>query len=234
MLKFVTKEEYWDIEDSEIIKLLPTKFQWHLKSIQDGMAFNFLHQLKGKVIGETGGGDSRILEYLCKTNQTYNIDYFKGKDGGPDGEININKVTNILAHLGEFSPNLKDNFFDYLFSVSVIEHVEYHDIDDYFKDCHRILKPGGKMIHLIGAYIEEDDNSYITARIKKYENIFESGLFEPEGDYKLTDNGQVKFRCEYASNPDNMMQLWNKSAPNLRAKRAVGQSVTLMLKATKK
>jgi SAM-dependent methyltransferase len=233
MLKFVTKEEYWNIEDKEILKKLPNKFQWHLKSIQDGVAFDSLHELKNKVIGEVGGGDSRILEYLCKNNSTYNIDYFEGEDGGPAGEVKIDKVTNIFAHLGEFSENLKDNFFDYLFSVSVVEHVPYREIPAFFEDCARILKPGGKMIHLIDAYLDEVDNSYITSRIKSYQAIFDNKLFIPDGEYKLAENNMVAFKTDYASNPDNMMQVWNKSAPHLRPKRASSQSVTLLLSGTK-
>lgn len=41
MFRFVSKQEYWDIADSGILKDLPHKFDWHLKSIQDAIAYNF-------------------------------------------------------------------------------------------------------------------------------------------------------------------------------------------------
>ena len=234
MLKIITKKEYWDIEDSGILENLPNKFKWHLKSIQDAVAFKYLYPLENQKIAEVGGGDSRILEYLYNKNECYNIDYFEGADGGPKGEVKIEKVRNIIAHLGEFSDQLQSDYFDVIFSVSVVEHVPYPNLDDFYKDCHRILKPGGKMIHLIDAYIEEDDNTYLVGRTKKYKSVFENGLFEAQGDLDIIENNKIHFKCDYASNPDSMMQVWNKSAPHLREKREKSQSVTILQLAVKK
>ena len=76
MYRFVTKKEYWDIEDSGLLaQLPPTNYAWHLKHIQDAVAYKYLHQLKGKTIAEAGGGSSRLLPALARHNSCYNIRY---------------------------------------------------------------------------------------------------------------------------------------------------------------
>jgi predicted SAM-dependent methyltransferase len=37
-----------------------------------------------------------------------------------------------------------DQTFDYVFSEHLIEHLEYQDGERFLRECHRILKPGGK------------------------------------------------------------------------------------------
>ena len=85
--------------------------------------YSRLRDKSGLVIGEIGGGDSRILLRLAKRNRCYNIEKFEGADGGPKSEIVIPGVTNIRAFVGEFDANLSSDFFDVAFSVSVVEHV---------------------------------------------------------------------------------------------------------------
>ena len=98
MLKFVTKKEYWDVIDSKILDYnnVKTDSFWHLKSIQDAIAFSYLHEYCNKCIAEIGGGNSRLLPTLSKKNNCFNIEEFKGAHGGPTKEINIKGVTNIL------------------------------------------------------------------------------------------------------------------------------------------
>ncbi len=51
------------------------------------------------------------------------------------------------GYLGSFDSKLPSDYFDMVFSVSVIEHVPLVEYEAFFADMHRILKPGGVHIH---------------------------------------------------------------------------------------
>lgn len=51
--------------------------------------------------------------------------------------------------MGEFSEELPENYFDMVFSVSVLEHVPIDWLENVIKDIHRILKKGGISCHSI-------------------------------------------------------------------------------------
>ena len=55
----------------------------------------------------------------------------------------------IRALFGSFSPELPDNSFDLVFSISVIEHVPAKQKSNFYKDMFRVLKPGGIIAHSI-------------------------------------------------------------------------------------
>lgn len=236
MLRFVTKEEYWRIEDSGILASLPKKMQWHLKSIQDAIAFEYLCQLSAQRIAEVGGGDSRILPILSKKNTCYNVDEFKGAGGGPQQEIVLGTVKNVATLLGKFSTLLPDNYFDYIFSVSVVEHVPTETLGDFFEDIYRILKPSGKMIHLIDVYLEDSpivNQNFLGKSIAKYRDAFSEGLFLSPDPNSIISEEELEFSTRFATNPDNMMNYWNKIVPSLKGKRIKSQSCSLLMVGSK-
>lgn len=233
MLRFVTKEEYWQIEDSGILRSLPKKFSWHLKSIQDAIAFQYLYQVTDKKIAEVGGGDSRILPVLSKKNICYNIDEFQGAGNGPKQEVFLEGVKNVSALLGQFSTLLPSTYFDYVFSISVVEHISTKDLTNFFGDCHRILKPNGKMIHLIDVYLEDSlkvNQDALADKIKKYKSCFFEGLFVSTNEKgQIISENDLCFSTRFATNPDNIMNSWNKLVPALRNKRIKSQSCSLLM-----
>jgi|SanBayMetagenome_1026888.scaffolds.fasta_scaffold01338_4 hypothetical protein len=232
MLRFVSKEEYWKIEDSGILASLSNKMQWHLKSIQDAVAFEYLYQLSDQTIAEVGGGNSRILPVLSKNNICYNIDEFKGVGAGPQQEIVLDGVKNVSTFLGTFSPLLPNNYFDYVFSVSVVEHVSIEKLSNFFKDVHRILKPNGKMIHLIDVYLEDSliiNQNSLGGIIEKYRSVFSEGLFLSPDPNSIICKKDLEFSTQFATNPDNIMNSWNKIAPSLKDKRIKSQSCSLLM-----
>lgn len=233
MLNFVTKNDYWKIEDSGILQELPqANFLWHLKSIQDAVAFQHLREFKGKSIAEIGGGNSRVLQVLSKNNTCFNIDKFKGDDQGPKQEIKFKGVTNINCFLGDSGSSIiPDNSYDIIFSVSVIEHIGTDNLENFYKDCHRIIKPNGFMLHLIDMYLEDTDrdNSKNKVRMQKYIDIFENKFFtDPNAKSYNFSPENPHFSCSYASNPDNAMNVWNKLVPELRGVRELAQSCTIL------
>jgi SAM-dependent methyltransferase len=231
MFKFVTKAEYWSILDSGITSQMPKKFDWHLKSVQDAVALSHLHETTNSCLAEIGGGDSRVLSMLAKQNTCYNIEEFQGEGAGPKKEVRIPGVTNIKAKIGRFSESIKHEQFDAIFSISVVEHVVDKELVDFFRDCHRILKPSGLMIHLIDVYLEEldGDNKNASRRVLSYGSHLDNKFFAPVEIPLVLSEQDVYFRPSFVTNPDNVMYSWNQIAPQLKSKRERAQSCTLLM-----
>ena len=233
LLRFVTKKEYWDAENKGVLDLMPQPNFWYLKTIQDVIALQQIKNLKGKIVAEIGGGDSRVLPVVKDNNYCFNIDEFKGSGNGPTEKTKIDGIENIYVNVGEFSPKLGDELFDIIFSISVIEHIPSNSLNDFFLDSVRILKPAGMIFHLIDVYNEDDDfnNKGLMQRISHYNKFFEIDAIESTG--ARIDENDIGFSCAYATNPDNILNSWNRMVPNLRPKRESSQSCSLLLMATK-
>lgn len=134
MMRFVNKKEYWDIEDSGIMSGVLRRPTWHLKSIGDAVTYSFLHELKGKHIAEIGGAYSRLLPALAEHNSCYNIEPYEGVGGGPTTNMLSSNITNYWTYLGESGTVLKPEFFDVVFSISVLEHIETPKFEAFFED----------------------------------------------------------------------------------------------------
>lgn len=162
----------------------------------------------------------------------FNIDPFEGADNGPSGEVKLAGVTNIFARLGKFDPQLADQSFDLLFSISVVEHVEDPDFAAFFDDCVRLLKPGGQMYHAIDMYLSESPTPFWTNRWDMYRAaVSKRDDVAPIG--KVFD-GPAKFTTDLASNPDNIMYSWKQLSPSLDELRKQAQSVSLVIGVQKK
>ena len=146
MLRFVTKEKYWDALDNGIEKKIKQLEPWQLKRIQDAVIADYLNGCAKKKIAEIGGGDTRILEWLSPDNEVFNIEPFEGAGNGPLGKIGHKGVNNIYCLIGESKKHIEGEAFDIVFSVSVVEHIVNDEFDRFINDCYRILKPGGVMV----------------------------------------------------------------------------------------
>ena len=231
MFDFIRKPFLWKALDEELDREIGKTQQFHLKSIQDLAVYDILKGVQGKTIAEIGGGDSRLLAKLAKDNTCFNVDKFAGANGGPSKVIHIKGVTNVQAFLGERSAQLKDDQFDIVFSISVIEHVPTPALNDFFDDGLRILKPGGLWLHAIDFYLEDEPSANIVARFAKHREWLAHPKLEPVGE---VFDGPARFTCDMATNPDNFMHSWGKVAPKLIELRQKAQSVSLLLAARKK
>ncbi|MCR6644465.1 MAG: class I SAM-dependent methyltransferase [Terricaulis sp.] len=228
MLGFVTKEQYWAAEDAGVLSLYEMDDWWHIKTIQDAVVLHRYKDFSGRRIADIGSSEGRIVRHLAKKNKCYCIDGLVEHSGGVGKLPKIPGAKNIVATIGEFSSDVPEAHFDAVYSISVVEHVPDAMVEDFFKDCRRILKPGGEMMHLIDLYVETDpsQNAAVNQRLELYRKAFSLG-FEPLGE--ILPPGGIAFDCRYASNPDNMMNRWNKSAPGLREKRLRSQACTLIM-----
>ncbi len=224
MFDFIRKPFLWGAWDHGIDKEIGKTTAFHLKSIQDLAVYSHLRGTKGKAIAEIGGGESRILAKLASENRCYNVEKFEGTHGGPANETRIDGVENIKVYLGEFSDNLPANSFDILFSVSVVEHVE--KLDPFFNDGLRVLKPGGIWLHAVDLYVEDEPSEYHRSRFEAYRGWLDSPAMTPLGPIF---GGPMKFTCDMATNPDNVMYSWGRIAPQLNPLRQRAQSVSLLV-----
>lgn len=230
MLAYVTKSRYWDIIDRGIMEGIQGTSEWHLKDIQDAVAYSYLHDKLGFDIAEIGAGNSRLLPALTSSNRCYAIDKYTGADGGPKSRPALEKVKFINCNIGNSVNVIDDASFDIIFSVSVVEHIPSQILPEFFSDCWRILKVKGLMIHLIDAYVEDvtGDNSELWKRVVQgYSKPFHDGIFSPTGLIEFSSLSDMAFKTTLATNPDNEMRNWNKLNPNLLEKRKVAQSCSI-------
>jgi SAM-dependent methyltransferase len=226
MFDFVRKSDYWNSINSGQSQEIDPHGAFHLKTIQDLAVWSQLRELKGKVVAEIGGGNSRILKAMAGENTCYNIEKFEGADGGPAKEVIIPNVTNIHTFVGERSGKIPQNHFDVLFSVSVVEHVPDDALDAFLNESVDCLKEGGLLLHAIDLYIEDDPSVYTKFRYDCYAKFLDHPRLEPVGNVV---RDAPKFSCSMATNPDNIMHGWAKVAPALDGLRQVAQSVSLIV-----
>jgi glycosyltransferase involved in cell wall biosynthesis/ubiquinone/menaquinone biosynthesis C-methylase UbiE len=133
-----------------------------LKVYQDLLVYNFIIQnlpLGAKLL-EIGGGQSRIIEVLKNNYECWNLDKFEGVGNGPlsPDEARDNRI--VLDYIGNFNQELPDNYFDFVFSISTLEHI-WPENDENFKnicdDIDRVLKPGGLCLHCIDIVLRPTD-----------------------------------------------------------------------------
>lgn len=231
MFRFVNKSELWKIEDSGVLKALaPANFGWHLKNIQDAIAFEHLRRCSGLQIAEIGGGYSRVLPAVASKNSCYNIEKFEGAGGGPNQPIEIPEIKRIEAYIGDSQGIIADESFDVIFSISVIEHVDENLMDKFWADCARISKPGALMLHLIDVYLTDGPPPKpLEERLNAYRIAFDQGYFTPADPAQVLNPPDTRFSCAFATNPDNVMQNWNRLAPSLRMKREKSQCCSLVM-----
>lgn len=234
MFDIIRKAEYFEwttpkIAASSRYSLVPSHYS--LKGIQDAWIMFLLERKRDLKIAEVGGGKSRILEALSKHNECWNIDKFEGLGAGPLEIPELPGVKIARSYMGDFDSGIPDDYFDVVFSISVIEHVPKKQLDACFADCYRILKPGGLLLHAIDLYIS-DEPTYLTETVELYHQAISKQNFEWLEEPAI--NNRITFRCDYASNSDLTMSQWNRIAPSLRSVRENHQSVSIKLVAIKK
>ena len=225
MLDIVRKHEYFDWLTERVADLN----NHTLKGIQDAWILSILRDKADLKMAEIGGGRSRVLEQLSLRNECWNIDKFEGLGAGPTDVPTVPGVKIVRSYMGDFNTDIPDNYFDVVFSISVIEHVPSDNIHSYFDDCFRILKPGGILLHAIDLYIFDEAHSGV--RVDLYRQAVEAKeftwLMSPAID------NSISFQCSFASNSDVTMNVWNQIVPELRGVREQAQSVSIKLMAFK-
>lgn len=231
MFDIIKKTEYWEALDNnknfQLLGGFSLKALDGLKHIQDAWMLNRLNHVHNSKVLEIGGANSRILPALQGNNEKWNLDEFKGAGHGPTDMIETENIKLVKQNMGEFSADLPDNYFDQVFSISVIEHIpeKYHE--SFWKDHARVMKTGAIGVHVIDLYIQDYINSGLEKKIEMYKSVssqFGLVLENPE-----TLGYPIIFQCDMATNSDWGMWRWNKISPTLVKTREISQSVSLAM-----
>jgi hypothetical protein len=131
-----------------------------LKNYQDLLVFEFIkrHVPKGARILDVGGGNSRILNYFYRDYECWNIDPLEGVGSGPRQLDPRGRYKLVQDYMGKFNPQLPNDYFDFVFSISALEHAgeDAQTLENIRNDINRVLKPGGYSFHLFDCIIKQD------------------------------------------------------------------------------
>jgi len=203
-----------------------------LKIYQDLLVFTFIkdHVPPGSRILDVGGGLSRILKYFARTHDCWNIDKLEGIGNGPK-DIGSVPYHLIRDYMGNFNPWLPDNHFDFVFSLSALEHVPEDNpalFDRIIDDINRVLKPGGYSLHLFDVIFKRNGfwtNKFIYHifdRVKTVNRFIPPDEIRDDPDlYCMSESAYNKtwfktIQKAYLDHgrPSNITILWKKEMPS--------------------
>ena len=131
----------------------PDVMNANLKLAQDLVVVDFIsNRLKpGARILEIGGGFSRVLSFFQEDHECWCLDKFEGIGNGPRELPEGHHYKIVQNYIGGFDSNLPSSYFDLVFSISVVEHINVPDKEcqNIIDDIDRILKPDGFNLHCI-------------------------------------------------------------------------------------
>ncbi|MFX1449851.1 MAG: class I SAM-dependent methyltransferase [Promethearchaeota archaeon] len=176
----------------------------HERDVRPGRTWEYSHLIehlnitRPSIILDAGGASTPIVFYLgYLKNKVYTIDLSKEL---VDNSNKASKIMgwDIIAKQADLTNiPFEDNFFDYIISVSVLEHMSNALKIKGMKEFERVLKPGG-LIGLTIDYGESNDNYKNHVPLKSIEEIYEI-LIKPTnlnvyGNQKLLEDRQrMKF-----------------------------------------
>jgi ubiquinone/menaquinone biosynthesis C-methylase UbiE len=131
-----------------------------LKVYQDLLVYTFLKKYipKGSRILDIGGGDSRIIKAMKNDYECWNIDKLEGVGNGPNS-IDVAGFRLIRDYIGNFNKELPDNYFDFVFSISALEHTPGDDKTNavIIKDINRVMKADAFSLHCFDIVIKPEE-----------------------------------------------------------------------------
>ncbi|MBN1224347.1 MAG: methyltransferase domain-containing protein [Candidatus Aminicenantes bacterium] len=186
--------ELFDRNDYDL-ELFKAKFdpsRHPVKRYQDLLVFSFIKQVipPGSRILDIGGGNSRILRYFKDGYEGWNIDKLEGCGHGPL-KIDTSAFRFVQDYIGNFNTDLPDDYFEFVFSISALEHVPQDDpalFQRILEDINRVIKPGGFSLHCFDIVIRENkvwSNDLLTTIFRKTKTLnafipFEHILNDPD------------------------------------------------------
>ncbi len=211
-LAFINDEKIWEYE------LVADPLLGYLKHYRRPWAYRFLMDKcsqESRVL-EIGAGSPLILRALRREIgcECWVLDPMEGKGNGPTNFKKIagnnSDMTFIANEIGDFSPSLPDNYFDFVFSVSVLEHIPLHEFDKCFDDMIRVTKPGGVIVHLVDLCIDGQPNRSIFDYLLS--------VSEKKGLREFTPGSPFDFEgCQKDPNlfflSPTVWNIWRKGAP---------------------
>jgi SAM-dependent methyltransferase len=169
-----------------------------LKPLGYAHIVNLIETFEPKTVLEVGhGAMSFIFKLFADKVEMWGLD-----DVVEDSSVSAEDLENVRKWnpevkfvsglLGSFLKELPDNYFDLVYSVSVIEHIPHEVLPSVFQDTYRILKPGGIVSHSYDVYYRQSTKEVFDAyegagfkwlKPKSTMNVFwEDWLTKPNDD----------------------------------------------------
>ena len=146
-----------------------------LKCYQDLLVLSFIENNlpEGAKILDVGGGYSRVLRHLKYQYECWCADKYEGLGNGSK-VIPTEKEMGyriVLDYMGNFNSELPENYFDFVFSISSLEHNSQDAIktSSIIKDINRVLRPGGFSLHCMDMVVDKKEKIGIS--------LAEQGMF---------------------------------------------------------
>jgi len=131
-----------------------------LKVYQDSLVYTYIRDNfpPGARLLEIGGGESRIIAALKDQYELWNLDKLEGEGFGPTNLFSREGYKLVLDYIGKFSKELPDDYFNFVFSISTLEHLpdDNSTIDSVIQDINRVLKPGCYSLHCVDGRLISD------------------------------------------------------------------------------
>jgi methyltransferase family protein len=198
MLSYATVKEFWYFLDKykDVKELTDPSLLWgDLKEYQRLLIFDrLLNAPQGSRICEIGGGMCKVFETLLKKfpgkYECWSIDPLEGQGGGPVVENlpwdHDKKVRLVRENFGTFSEKIPGEYFDVLFSLSVMEHIPAEQWERCFQDMARVCRKGALIIHTIDASVDFEISHKMYEMLKLLPGKSDLKLLHPEVDFQST------------------------------------------------
>ncbi len=127
------------------------------------------------------GRNNLVLDIACGAGRDYFTKYGKiiGIDLSFDALAIAKKGYDLVIQGGVNKLPFSDNTFDYVVSSDFFGHIRSEDKDQIMKEIHRVLKPGGKTVHII----ENDSNNRWFRFAHRYPELFQKYFIEKIGGH---------------------------------------------------
>lgn len=124
-----------------------------LKPLGHASVLDYVGQNRPQRVLEIGhGARSLTLDLIHNCAECWGIDSYDKEKTVPTGALDKFRESYpttkfVNGFVGGSREQLPDQYFDLIFSVSVIEHIAEEQIPIFHKDIFRLLKPGGVVLH---------------------------------------------------------------------------------------
>ena len=175
-----------------------------LKVYQDYLTYCFIRRnvAPGARILEVGGGDSRILKFFSSEYECWNADKCEGLGNGPV-KFTSPHYRIVYDYVGSFNPELPDSYFDFVFSISALEHTPEDETIrvNVLKDMNRVLKPGCPSFHCFDSILRQNGKSWVNGLIPYlYANAPLQTKFAPLAEIEANPDTYAMSRQAYEAN----------------------------------
>jgi len=129
-----------------------------------------------------GGKDNPlVLDVACGRGRKLLTDY--GRVIGLDVVLEplywASELYDLCVHADAFTIPFPDDYFDYIVSSDFLGHIPVEHKDDLYQELRRVLKPRGKMLHVM----ETDANNWHFRFAHRYPELFQKYFVEAIGGH---------------------------------------------------